>query len=271
MPVLVLTADTSQKSKEKALSLGPNDFLTKPFDINEVNLRITNLLTTKFLMDQLKHLNHFFQQEVEVRTEKLMKEKEATEQNEKKFRSLFEANLDPINLFFLEEFRPTNFILSNPASKTILGYTEEELVNLDIIDLVIGFFDKNPIEETFKKLKDTGSIEIETFIRKKNGNLSNMEVPLTIFELEDKTAVLASYREKKDKTGEILLHKTKSPNGIAFPQSHGLVTTLANLTKAAHSMRNLDFENQDAEIEKKLQNIIDSSIEIDNLIKKKLE
>lgn len=49
LPVLVLTADSSQDAKQRALSNGANDFLTKPFDLSEAALRIRNLLETRVL------------------------------------------------------------------------------------------------------------------------------------------------------------------------------------------------------------------------------
>ena len=83
MPVLVLTADTNPKSKEKALKLGASDFLTKPFDISEVSLRIQNLLTTKYLMDQLKNQNDHLEDLVTIRTEQLQTAKEEAEKNDR--------------------------------------------------------------------------------------------------------------------------------------------------------------------------------------------
>jgi signal transduction histidine kinase/DNA-binding response OmpR family regulator len=49
LPILVLTADVSRETKERALSRGATDFLTKPFDVAEVLLRIGNLLHTRHL------------------------------------------------------------------------------------------------------------------------------------------------------------------------------------------------------------------------------
>ena len=49
LPVLVLTADATDGAKHRALRAGATDFLTKPFDITEVELRIRNLLTTRRL------------------------------------------------------------------------------------------------------------------------------------------------------------------------------------------------------------------------------
>ena len=49
LPVIVLTADTTLAAKEKALSNGATDFLTKPFERTEVLLRTRNLLESRFL------------------------------------------------------------------------------------------------------------------------------------------------------------------------------------------------------------------------------
>jgi signal transduction histidine kinase len=49
VPVLVLTADITTEAREKALSGGARDFLTKPFDVVEVLLRVRNLLETRVL------------------------------------------------------------------------------------------------------------------------------------------------------------------------------------------------------------------------------
>jgi putative two-component system response regulator len=47
LPVVVLTADTNEKTKRRALEAGATDFLLKPFDHVEVVLRIGNLLKSR--------------------------------------------------------------------------------------------------------------------------------------------------------------------------------------------------------------------------------
>ena len=47
LPVVVLTADTNEETKRRALAAGATDFLCKPFDHTEVILRIRNLLETR--------------------------------------------------------------------------------------------------------------------------------------------------------------------------------------------------------------------------------
>ncbi|MBO6528283.1 response regulator [Erythrobacter sp.] len=53
-PVLVLTADTTVQARRRALSLGAKDFVSKPFDVIEVALRIGNLLETRILYERLR-------------------------------------------------------------------------------------------------------------------------------------------------------------------------------------------------------------------------
>lgn len=49
LPVLILTSDITVDAKRRALSLGANDFLSKPFDTIEAMLRVWNLLETRVL------------------------------------------------------------------------------------------------------------------------------------------------------------------------------------------------------------------------------
>ncbi|HTE43934.1 MAG TPA: response regulator, partial [Gemmatimonadaceae bacterium] len=57
LPILVLTADTTREARERALSNGARDFLTKPLERTEVLLRTRNLLETRFLHLALKDEN----------------------------------------------------------------------------------------------------------------------------------------------------------------------------------------------------------------------
>jgi PleD family two-component response regulator len=54
LPILVLTADGTATAKRNALTLGAKDFLAKPFDVNEVILRVNNLVETRYLYTQLQ-------------------------------------------------------------------------------------------------------------------------------------------------------------------------------------------------------------------------
>jgi EAL domain-containing protein (putative c-di-GMP-specific phosphodiesterase class I) len=54
LPVLVITADTTTATRDRALIQGAQDFLTKPLDATEITLRIANLLQTRSLYATLR-------------------------------------------------------------------------------------------------------------------------------------------------------------------------------------------------------------------------
>lgn len=74
-PILVLTADITLETRQRALAAGAMDFLTKPFDLTELQLRINNLLVTRYLHLQLANQNQVLAQKVKERTHDLMREK----------------------------------------------------------------------------------------------------------------------------------------------------------------------------------------------------
>ncbi len=71
LPILVLTADSNPQVKRRALSAGAKDFLTKPFDHNELLLRIMNMLETRFLQIELANQNQMLEKKVVERTGEL--------------------------------------------------------------------------------------------------------------------------------------------------------------------------------------------------------
>lgn len=71
VPLLVLTADNSRKSKQDALSLGAKDFITKPLDRGETLLRIYNQLETRWLHAELQAHNETLEEKVQERTRQL--------------------------------------------------------------------------------------------------------------------------------------------------------------------------------------------------------
>jgi signal transduction histidine kinase len=68
LPILVLTADVTQTTRQAALAAGATDYLTKPFDRIEVLLRISNLLTTRFSHLRIQEQNASLEQNVRERT-----------------------------------------------------------------------------------------------------------------------------------------------------------------------------------------------------------
>jgi len=66
LPVLVITAQPGHKLR--ALESGAKDFVSKPFDLSEVLLRVRNLLEVRLLNRELIHYSEALEQRVEART-----------------------------------------------------------------------------------------------------------------------------------------------------------------------------------------------------------
>jgi signal transduction histidine kinase len=71
LPILVLTADITPEAKRQALQSGASDFLSKPFDVTEVLLRVRSLLETRFLYLQVQNHNSRLEETVRARTRAL--------------------------------------------------------------------------------------------------------------------------------------------------------------------------------------------------------
>lgn len=85
LPVLVITAQPSHKLR--ALQVGAKDFVSKPFDLIEVQTRIHNMLEVRLLYQKLNNYNKLLEQTVHERTAELRA-------SEARFKSFTELSSD---------------------------------------------------------------------------------------------------------------------------------------------------------------------------------
>ena len=85
LPVLVITAQPDHKLR--ALQAGAKDFVSKPFDLIEVQTRIHNMLEVRLLYQKLDNYNKILEQTVLERTAELR-------ESESRFKSLTELSSD---------------------------------------------------------------------------------------------------------------------------------------------------------------------------------
>src|SRR5690606_1533363 len=71
VPMLMLTGYPSQSVRRDAVANGAMDFVTKPFQVGEVLLRIGNLLQTRMLHRELRTRNQDLEARVHERTKEL--------------------------------------------------------------------------------------------------------------------------------------------------------------------------------------------------------
>ncbi|MEO7031826.1 MAG: response regulator [Herbaspirillum sp.] len=85
LPVLVITAQPGHKLR--ALQAGAKDFVSKPFDLVEVQTRIHNMLEVRLLYQKLDNYNKLLEQTVQERTAELR-------ESEARFKSFTELSSD---------------------------------------------------------------------------------------------------------------------------------------------------------------------------------
>jgi putative two-component system response regulator len=71
IPIIMVTALNDRGSRLKALEIGAEEFLTKPFDRAELSIRVKNLLRLKEYADFLAEHNHRLEDRVATRTAQL--------------------------------------------------------------------------------------------------------------------------------------------------------------------------------------------------------
>lgn len=72
IPLVIVTAASDKNSLKTGLGVGANEFLTKPYDIDELKLRIKNMLKLKQKGDELKEMNKTLKAMVELEVGKRM-------------------------------------------------------------------------------------------------------------------------------------------------------------------------------------------------------
>jgi cyclic di-GMP phosphodiesterase len=72
LPILILSGDLTPEARRDALSRGAKDFVNKPFQQDELLLRIKTLLETRFLYIQIQSQNQLLEAKVRERTRELV-------------------------------------------------------------------------------------------------------------------------------------------------------------------------------------------------------
>ena len=115
LPVLVITAQPGHKLR--ALQAGAKDFVSKPFDLVEVQTRIHNMLEVRLLYKKLENYNKKLEQTVAERTAELR-------ESEARFRRLTELASD----WYWEQDENGNFTKVYGPVLEMLGITVDALL-----------------------------------------------------------------------------------------------------------------------------------------------
>ncbi len=98
LPILVLTADATSPTKQRALSAGASDFLPKPFDRVEVLLRIENLLRIRSLHREVLNQKDLLEEKVRHRTSELWTAVQRLEETQNELRMSREETINRLSI-----------------------------------------------------------------------------------------------------------------------------------------------------------------------------
>jgi CheY-like chemotaxis protein len=114
LPVLVITAQPEQKLM--ALSAGAKDFISKPFDLSEVQTRIHNMLEVRLLYIKLDKLNKVLESYNEMLGKTVLERADQLRESEERFRRLTALSTD----WYWEQDKSGQFTkIFAPANETV--------------------------------------------------------------------------------------------------------------------------------------------------------
>ncbi len=124
LPIIMVTAKDESSDIVESLSLGANDYVTKPIDFQVLYARLGTQLALKRAEDDLRDLNQNLEQRVKERTADVIRSNKALRASEHRYQALYDEN--PAMFFTLGvdgTIQSLNYYGANQ-----LGYEVEELL-----------------------------------------------------------------------------------------------------------------------------------------------
>ncbi|NEQ43378.1 MAG: response regulator [Leptolyngbya sp. SIOISBB] len=236
IPVIFISALGETLDKVRAFDVGGVDFVTKPFQVEEVISRIETHLQLRRLQQQLQAQNVRLQQEIRDR-------KQAQETFSKAFRS----SPSPIAITTLEGGQ---FIEVNPSFLKISGYARHEVIGFRLGELNLGL-DMEQYRRGRMQLAEAGALHNWEFeLRTKTGDLRTVLVSVESIELQGHQCALAianDITERKRLENEfisLVSHELKTPMNSMIGALDLLGTgQLGSLTDKGQKMVNMAINN----------------------------
>jgi len=236
IPVIFISALGETLDKVRAFEVGGVDFVTKPFQVEEVIARIETHLQLCRLRQQLQAQNVRLQQE--IRDRKLAQET---------FSKAFRASPSPITITTLDSGQ---FLEVNQSFLNLSGYTRSEVIGFHLDELNLGL-DMKTYRKGSTQLEQAGAIHNQEMeLRTKSGELRTVLLSVEIIELQGHRCALAianDITERKRLENEfisLVSHELKTPMNSMIGALDLLGTgQLGNLTDQGQRLVNMAINN----------------------------
>ncbi|MGL6341576.1 MAG: two-component system response regulator, partial [Waterburya sp.] len=140
IPIIFLSASNDPVDRVKALSAGGVDYIDKPFQINEVLVRINNQLKLQAAQQEILKLNTDLERRIQERTAQLEKanqelkfeigEREQVTRMLRESEEKLESILNSLEeVVWSAEVATSSLLFLNPAAQSVYGRSVDELLN----------------------------------------------------------------------------------------------------------------------------------------------
>lgn len=202
VPVIFISASGEVLDKVKAFTVGGVDYITKPFQVEEVLARIETHLMLRQLRTKLETQNAQLQQQI--------RERAAAEE---KFAKAFRASPSPIAILTLAEQR---FIEVNQSFLKMSGYAENEILNQTVAELNLVAI--NTYEQILQHFQERGALqnqELEVYT--KYGEVRTVLLSMEKIELSGTPCILniindiTEYKRLENEFISLVSHELRTP------------------------------------------------------------
>lgn len=236
IPVIFISALGDVLDKVKAFSVGGVDYITKPFQVEEVLARIETHLTLRKLQKQLQLQNEQLQQEIQER-----------QQAEEKFAKSFLGSPSPIAITTLPEGR---FVEVNPSFLRMSGYSQTEVLGRTASELKLGIA-QDAYEKAIHQFLERGSLYNQEFdFRTKSDEIRTVLLSIEKIDLSGTPCalnIINDITERKRLENEfisLVSHELRTPMNSLIGALDLLGTgTLGNLTEQGQQILKIATTN----------------------------
>ena len=140
IPIIFLSANNNAVNRIKALNIGGADYIDKPFQIDEVLLRIKNQLKLQAAQREILQFNHELERRIQERTaqlesanqelqQEIIERRQVTrllQESEEKLESILNSLEEVV---WSADVATSNLLFLNPAAQKVYGRSVAELLN----------------------------------------------------------------------------------------------------------------------------------------------
>lgn len=152
VPIIMVTVLTDREDRIRGVTVGANDFISKPIDRTELQVRVGSVLKMKEARDELRRVSEDLERKVEERTAALA-------HSEERYRALFESISNGVAIYRAvgdgEDFVIVDF---NHAAEIITGRKREDVLDKSVRDVFPGVVSFG-LFDVFKRVWKSGNPE----------------------------------------------------------------------------------------------------------------